>query len=140
MTTATPAVVYPDAEAVVGNWLAQQLEALAVGCSVARTVPSPRPRRFVTVQRTGGSRDTPVTDAAQLTVDCWAADHAAAAQLAATCRQLVEASVGADPFGVVVTRYEEVAGPTNYPDPTTNQPRYTFTVRLSLRGTPQTST
>lgn len=133
-----PVVVYPDVEAVAGNWLAQQLAALGTPAIVARRVPNPRPARFVTVRRNGGQPDTPVTEAAQLTVDVWGSDDVSAIQLANTCRALLKAAWGANPFGVIVTRYEEFSGPVNFPDPLSNQPRYTFTCRLSVRGTPLT--
>jgi hypothetical protein len=131
-----PVVIYPDVEAVALNWLAQQFDARGQSVVCSRRVPSPRPRRLVAVTRTGGWPDTPVTEAAQLTVDCWGPDDPTALQLAQTARALLMSMVGGDTFSVTITRYEEFTGPVNYPDPLTSQSRYTFTCRLSVRGTP----
>lgn len=49
---------------------------------VCGDVPNPRPKKLVTVERTGGSADSIVLDRPQLAVQCWAETRVEAADLA----------------------------------------------------------
>lgn len=129
------AAVFPDAAAVACSCLAAGLPAQGFeGVSCGTRVPDPRPAAFVRVLRTGGPQDTPVTDYAQLTIESWADDEGTAQDVAQMCRALLMASVGSRVNSTPVCGYEELNGPQNLPDPTSAQPRYTFTIRYRLRG------
>lgn len=128
------AILFPDAAAVACSWLAENLPVQGFSVPVGTRVPDPRPAAFVRVLRTGGPQDTPVTDWAQLTVEAWANDEAEAADLAAMCRALLMSTPGHVVAGTPVCGYQEFTGPQNMPDPTSAQPRYSFTIRLRLRG------
>lgn len=131
-----PAVVFPDAAALASNWLKAGLDDRNITAVVGLRDPRPRPQRFITVVRTGGPIESPVTEAAQLTFNCWGPDDTAANQLAQTARAILYSLVGVNNNGVMLYRIAEVQGPQYLPSPDTVQPRYIFTLRLSLRGTP----
>lgn len=61
--------------------LASWLDA-RMGVPVLWEVPNPRPSSFVTVERTGGQRDSVVVDRPVLAIQCWAASRAEASRLA----------------------------------------------------------
>src|SRR5690606_15009119 len=103
----------------------------SVEVPVRGKVPDPRPDSFVTVRRTGGVRQSMVSDAAQLTVECWASSDEAAHDLAQTCRAILLALSGSTVDDVPVYRVSEVGGPALLPDPLSGQPRCTFTVLLA---------
>lgn len=137
MTPLVPAVVFPDAATLAATWLARDLAAQGVTIPVGLRLPNPRPNRFISIVRTGGVLETPVTEAAQLSFSCWGPDDVAAGQLAQLARALLYNMVGVDQGGGVMVRHiAEVQGPQYLPFPDTTQPRYLFTLRLSLRGTP----
>lgn len=131
-----PAVVFPDASTLIATWLARDLAARGTNVPVGLRLPNPRPQRFITIIRTGGVIETPVTEAAQLSFSCWGPDDASAGQLAQLARAVIYAMVGVDQgAGVMVLNLAEVQGPQYLPSPDTYQPRYLFTLRLSFRGT-----
>lgn len=124
---APPPVLFPDVEATL-------IGALDVDAPVSVEVPNPRPERFVRIFRTGGTVPNPIMDRAQVTVECWASTTVQAAALAAQVRARLHALQGTASDGVWIARVAEMGGPQNLPDPTTDQPRYTFTVQADLRG------
>lgn len=118
---------FPDVEQL----LVDTLDA-AVTAEVSTRVPNPRPGEFVRVLRTGGPR-TMVSDRAQVTVEAFANRESRAAALAGEARSAVHAMQGTMVGEWKVDRVEELAGPANLPDPTTNQSRYTFTASVHVR-------
>jgi hypothetical protein len=126
----TTALLYPDAVLVTTGLLRSALVAAGQTVHVGSLVPNPRPATFVKVTRTGGPKVLRVVDGAQITVDCWAADGAAAMNLAQLCRKCIEEMPGTAP----VHRIEEIGGPQDLPDPVSNTPRVTFTVQVQMRG------
>lgn len=114
-------IVFPDAETVVMGWISG---------TVATSVPNPRPAEFVRVIRTGGTRQTTATDAAQITIESFAQTETAAERKLAEIRaDIFERANGRDARAV-----EELSGPANLPDPLTGQPRYIQTFIIHLKG------
>lgn len=130
-----PPLVFPDAVQIALDVLAAELPAI-VGAPVptGNRVPSPRPERFVRVQRQGGTRVNIVTEAAQLAVEAWAVDVAAAGQLAQACRSVLFAMRGRMILDNPVYLVEDVGGPAEVADPLSDQPRAQFSVAVHLRG------
>jgi len=114
--------IFRDAESTVIGYLDAQLAATPV----VGNVPMQRPGEFVRVERLGGSRETRVTDAANLAVEAWAKTDARAAELLNEARSYLF-DVEGTLFGAT-----EYAGPTRLPDPTSSMSRYTasFTIRV----------
>lgn len=132
----TQAIVFPPAVATTLDYLRAQLA--GTGDSTTRAVheiPDPRPDQFVRVLRTGGARHTIVSDAAQLTIECWAQRPDLAEALAQKIRALVNAMPTRSTW-VPVYLVEEASGPAELPDPISNQARYTWTVLVHFRGNP----
>lgn len=124
-------LVTPDVEVAAITHLRSGLSDLTVKVSTA--VPSTMPASMVRVSLTGGSRQNVASDAAQLTVECWAADGPAASTLARRAYALMLSAAGVSAGGVFVRRVDSVGGVQNFPDPDTNKPRYQFTVRWFVR-------
>jgi hypothetical protein len=122
-------IAFPDVEATVVSHLASLVDA-----PVSTRVPNPRPTSFVLAFRTGGPRDSLVIDSAQLTIECWAPETVAAADLARTVRAHLGAMTGLTIGGVHVGRVAEMSGPANLPDPTSGDARYTWSIVLPVRG------
>ncbi len=130
-----PVVLFPDATAVVIDHLRSELAGRSVSVDlVSDRVPRDRPGRFVQVQRVGGPRLNLVADDALLAVECWAPRPQDAHDLAQWCRALILAMAGTAVDGQAVYRVAEAGGPQDFPDPLSDQPRYTFTVQVALRG------
>lgn len=131
-----PVVIYPDAELVVIDYLRSKLatrsEPFVTGVLLGNKVPSPRAARFVRVRRNGGVESAPTVDRPRIDVECWAQTDGDAADLSALCRALIRSMQNVTP----VRRVDDFLGPTPIPDPESNQPRYLFTVEISMRGTP----
>jgi len=125
-------LVTPDVEAAAVTYLRTGLGYLAAKVSTA--VPSTMPASMVRVSLTGGSRRNVASDAAQLTVECWAPDGPTASNLARRAQALMFAAAGSVVAGVFVRRVESVGGVQSLPDPDTNKPRYQFTVRWFVRA------
>lgn len=123
------AVLFPPAAKLVTSVLARRL-----GVPVGRRKPT-QGGRYVTLARTGGVRATLVSDAPQLTIDCWAKTPEEAEELAQQARAVLHGLVGSVVDGVPVYRVDELGGPTDLPHPS-GSPRYTFTVAVHLRGRP----
>lgn len=133
-----PAVVefigFPDAESVVVAFLKAQLTARSDAAKVGTKVPAIRPARMVRVSRTGGIRRNLVTDAPQLTFECWDATEVDAAALCKLVRAIIHAAPQLTLAGAACNRVQEVGGPVSFPDPDTANPRYQFTAVLDLQG------
>lgn len=130
-------IVFPDVEAVLEGWLEDALaDTDLAGVQVSTRVPNPRPERFVRIQRTGGPRLNLVTDAAQVTFECWATSGPQAADDAALLRAVLLAARNVrTPSGALIHRVVEFSGPALLPD-VSDQPRYSFTHQIHLRGIP----
>ncbi|MFJ7250760.1 hypothetical protein ACIQWA_39815 [Kitasatospora sp. NPDC098652] len=128
-----PAIVMPDAVAVVTAFLRGALAASGRAVPVVSRVPSPRPPEFVRVQRIGGVRQTPVSDRPRLDIHAWAETESAAHDLAALSRALLDQIPGVRD-GVTVYGVSEVGGPMWLPDDQTSTPRYAFAVEIHMRG------
>lgn len=127
--TTSAVVVFPDATDVVCRILNAVLPV-----PVRSKAPNPRPASFVTVQRTGGPRKNLVTDNAQITVESWGATEEAAHDLAQLARAHIGGACGSVVNGVAVYQVTEQAGPGVLPDDLSDQPRYTQTFNIALRG------
>lgn len=96
------------------------------GTSVSNRVPEDRPRRFITVERTGGQR-THLWDYPMFAVQAWAATEA-------------EASALADEVAVAIldwqreafVAYSDVRSVYAFPDPDARVPRFQLTVSAIL--------
>lgn len=125
-------IVFPDTVALLCGVLEDE-------CAVpaGTRVPNPRPATFLRLDRTGGPRQTLVSDAAQVTVESWAASEAAAHDLAQLARAVLHTLPGTVVDGVAVYRVDEVSGPANLPDPLSDQARYSQTFAVHVRGATQ---
>lgn len=123
--------LFPDVEALLSTWLRAQLD----GPQVGNKLPNPRPDPFVLVQRHGGIRNTVVTDAAQMGLECWAGTDAQAHDLLQRCRALLLYRLpGQILDGHTVYRVDEMGGPSNLPDPTSSMPRWVMELQVHVRG------
>ena len=120
------AVLYRDVEALVCTYLRRPLLGTI---QIGIRVPSPRPSEFIRVLRTGGPKETLVSEAAQITVEAWAQTEARASLLLSQCRALLNAA-DETIYGV-----RELSGPANLPDPLSAQVRYTQSFQVRARGT-----
>lgn len=127
-------ILFPNAGRVVIDHLESRLVELGQACPVVHTVPTPRPAKFVKVIRTGGIRQTLVTDSAQLTFEAWANSPTTAELLAETVRAIVYAMKATVVGGVRIANVEELSGPADLPDPDSQQHRYTFSAFIQTRG------
>lgn len=118
-------ILFPDAEALVCNALRQPL----IGdMKIGIRVPNPRPDEFIRVMRTGGPRETLVSEAVQVTVEAWAVTEFRASQILGQCRAILNAS------DKTLYGARELSGPINLPDPVSSQIRYTMSFQLRVRG------
>jgi metal-dependent amidase/aminoacylase/carboxypeptidase family protein len=122
-------IVFPDAVAVCCTYLDGVLLE-----PVRSKVPNPRPDAFYTVTRTGGPKRNLVTDEAQITVEAWGPDDETAHDMAQAARAYLNAMVGQTVNGAPVYRVDELAGPANIPDPLSEQPRYSQSFAVAIRG------
>lgn len=128
-----PAIAMPDAVTVVTGYLRSALAAAGEPVPVVSRVPSPRPPRFVRVQRVGGLQQTVVSDRPRLDFHAWAENEGAAYDLCALVRALVGVIPGVR-GGVTVYSVREVGGPQWLPDSESGQPRYAFAAEVHMRG------
>lgn len=125
-----PVVVFPDAVLVTIQYLRGVLPDVT---SVSR-VPNPRPTEFVRVQRLGGIRRNLILDRPRIDVECWSDSEEGAEALCASVRAYVLAMAGKR-GDTTVYAVAEVSGPMWLPDSASGQPRYSFAVEFSTRGT-----
>jgi hypothetical protein len=124
-------LITPDVELAAVTFLRTGLGALAD--KVATKVPATMPAKMVRVSLTGGSRRDVASDAAQLTVECWASDEPTASSLARSAQALMFSASGSTVESLWVRRVDSVGGVQFFPDPDTAKPRYQFTVRWHTR-------
>ncbi|MEV3855052.1 hypothetical protein AB0J38_12085 [Streptomyces sp. NPDC050095] len=125
-------VAFPDAVDVVAGYLREALTSRGDDVPVVTRVPSPRPQRFVRLERVGGDRIDRVTDRPRLDIHCWGTDEGTVADLVGVVRALVFAIPGWR--GAVAYDVAGVGGPDTAPDPVSGQERASFAVEVSLRG------
>jgi hypothetical protein len=107
----------------------------ALGVDVRHRIPNPRPDTLVVVTDTGGSYGrTRISEAVQISVDCWAPTVAEAHDLAQLARHHIEALTGTVVDGIPVYRVEDVARPSYQPDTLSDTARYVFTQAVHVRG------
>jgi hypothetical protein len=124
-------IAFPDAEATAVTWLTGRL---GTGVGVSTRIPNPRPAKLCRVTRTGGVRRDLVTDDAQLTFECWGPTETDAFEICRLARAYLYAAAGQTVGGVFVRKVTDVGGPTNFPDPESDSPRYQFTATVAVRG------
>lgn len=122
-------IAFADAEALAVSYLKSVMDA-----KVSTKVPSPRPDKFIRVVRTGGIRTRINADYPQLTFECWATTETDASNLCREARAYVFAMEQESINGTWVYRVTDVGGPSFFPDPQTNTPRYQFTVQVETKG------
>lgn len=127
-------IVFPDAVDATVEAVRTGLEPARPDVYVGAKVPSPRPPRFVTIERVGGIQNTIVTDQAMLSVQAWAQRADDAYSIAAMVRALIGRMAGHKWLDCLVYRVDEVGGVQHSPDPVSDQERYIFTVQLLVRG------
>lgn len=96
------------------------------------TPPSRVPKRYARLSRVGGIMSNLVTDSALITVSCYSSDPADAADFANECRELFAGSRGGFVDGCWVRWWQEISGPSNYPEPDVDLTRYQFTGELRI--------
>lgn len=128
---ASEVIAGPDVEALVITWLAGKLGS---GVGISTQISNPRPAKLCRVRRTGGFRNDLIADSAQLTFECWGPDEATAFDICRLARAHLEAAAGEFVDGVWVLRVTEVGGPSNFPDPESDSPRYQYTAVLTVRA------
>lgn len=125
-----PVIVFPDAVLVTILYLRE----VVPGLSVYSRVPDPRPAEFVRVERLGGMRRALILDRPRMNVECWSDSEENAADLSARVRAYALAMAGKR-GDTTVYDVVEVSGPMWLPDSASGQPRYSFAVEFSTRGT-----
>lgn len=120
-------VIFPDAEGL--SVQAIMADSRRGTTAWGTQVPNPRPDEFGRLMRFGGPRETLVSERAQLILEGWALTEVRAVQIINFGRAILAAQDGSL-FG-----YEEISGPINLPDPTTDLIRYTCNISVRVRGT-----
>lgn len=124
-----PVIIFPDAVEVAVNYLRP-----LVSAPVFSRVPNPRPAAFVRFQRLGGTKRSIILDRPRLDVECWSDSEEGAEALMKVARAHMHA-IGGKRGGTTVYDVAEVSGPMWLPDSESGQPRYSFAVEFSTRGT-----
>lgn len=107
----------------------------AAGLDAHGRVPDARPTEFVRIRRVGGVKQSLVMDGAHLVVESWGDTDVIAHDNLQTARTALFAASGSVVAGTTIGFVEELGGPGDLPDPTTNQPRETMTIVFPCRGT-----
>ena len=128
-----PPVLFDDAVAVALEVLRTGFTARSITAPVHARIPSPRPAAFVSVSRIGGIVTDLVLDAATISIDAWGQAEDYAAALAEEARRLINSAGGVYTAGHV-NYTQEIKGPTRMPDLESQQPRYTATYAIWIRG------
>lgn len=126
-----PVVRHPSTTRIVREALRGGLDDIVVG----RTVPHPRPSRFVTASRFGGAAGTVVSDRPIIGVEVWAGDPDAAEDLALDALHVLQRLAGTVVDGVTIYRVAVVSAPRDLPHPS-GQPRFAFSVEMHVRASP----
>src|SRR5690606_34993880 len=106
-----------------------------LGVEGVAEVPNPRPESFVKVVRVGGNVRDLVTDSAAVVFEAGAPSRLEAAELGRRMSAYVRASAQEFAGGDWVRSVTEVAGLQYSPDPTSETPRYLYTVQVRTKGT-----
>jgi hypothetical protein len=107
----------------------------AVTPPVSGDVPDERPDLFATITRHGGlSVHHGLIDEATLVVEAWGQTPADAHDLGQDVRSALLAASGSVVDGWTVYQVEDLAGPGDLPDPRSEQPRVTLTVKFPVRS------
>lgn len=132
-------IVPADPVKVARTWLTSHLP----GVTVVKNRPKEITGWLVTVRRSGGLNPTLVTDAAWLTVECFAPTDDDLGELTHETWGLLHAMAGEVIDGVQCYRVDTLGGPADMPlsDPGESQrPRYVMSVQAHFRaGFPATS-
>lgn len=96
------------------------------GARVSNRVPKDRPKKFITVERTGGQR-THLWDSPMFAVQAWATTEAEASALADEVADAI-LSWQLDP----IVAYSAVQAVYAFPDPDSRVPRFQLTVSATL--------
>lgn len=117
-----------NAEGKLREYLASML-----GVTVAVSVPSTRPDRFVTLELTGNSHIGNAHDAVSLVLDCWGKSRSDAFALASDTKDAIE-NIGAAQVGWTAGIAPNSGGVSivHYPDVETTAERYELTVTLVI--------
>lgn len=94
-------------------------------------VPNPRPAAFWRVQRTGGAKRNMVQERAVVLVEAYSTGTLPAWQMAAAGWAALDGREILVVDGVELEE-RELSLPVNYPDPVTQQARYTFTLSTTV--------
>jgi hypothetical protein len=120
----------PDAVQFFCDYLEPEL-GVPVGVEAAGTAP------FVRINRTGGPKQTPVSDRPQITFEIFHRLGSGSWALAEQTREAVYALAGTTVSGINVKDVQEAGGPQSEPDPTFPAlHRHTFTLLVHMRGAP----
>lgn len=111
-------------EVQIVDWLNASDELRDFGAAATLEIPSVRPKRFLTVERTGGPLET-FRDLPMLVIHAWAEYRDLAGDLAKIAADAVRDSVALPNVARV-----RVTGMHNFPDPDSKQPRYQIVVEL----------
>jgi hypothetical protein len=132
-----PLVVFPDVVALVLDGMRAGLGALGVGAACVARLPAgytPDAGPVVVVRRFGGVTRDYVLHDADVALEAWAADQQAAHDLMQLALGVTRALAGTRVGGESVYRVAETDGPAYAPDPESDQPRFTATVVVTVRG------
>lgn len=106
---------------------------------VASRVPNPRPVAFVRVSLVGGAQTDLVRARPRVLIEAYADKPVTAWKLAAKCwgalegrEELVLPAIEAAGVPEIELGPRDLSLPVNYPDPTTSQDRYQFTVEANV--------
>lgn len=127
-------IVFPDTEDLLVRFLTVELGRFGRPVPVSVAVPRTRPTEFVLVPRQGGTRQTIVSDAPWIGVECWANTDGAALTLAQLTRGILHTLPGQMIDGHQFYAVNEVGGVAFAPDGESQQARYLFTLEIQVRG------
>lgn len=118
-------IVFPNVEALIVQVLTDELATRLPGVGVGTKL---KPGDFVRVTRTGGPKETLISEQAIVLLEAYAESGLRAFEILSIARAVLNAQDG-QIFGVI-----EISGPANLPDPTTSQTRFTQTFGARVRG------
>jgi hypothetical protein len=119
-------ILFPDAEGMLISHLKASFASRGETAKVSSRTAPDAAGKYVRVSRVGGPASL-VTDNPMLTVQTWGASTLEASNLGKLARALVRTMPGLKSF-------REIGGLQYFEDPDSTQPRYQFTVQVSLRG------
>lgn len=120
-------ILFPDIEALVIAVVNADFATSFTG--VTASTKNQGADEYLKVTRTGGPRETLISERAQLLLEAYSPSEVRAIAILGRARALLFAQAGTI-FGV-----NEISGPANLPDPLTSQIRYTQLLGVRTRGT-----